>query len=1122
MLHLYQSNRLEDLAEMLATLHAVQPVPSSFAPEQIVVQSQGMRRFINQYLAKKQGIAANIQFSLPAGFSFRLMRETMPDTPELNPFDTEVMRWRLLDLFQSDEFQQDEFQAARTVLHTYLQNGDYAAYQLAGQLADVFDQYLVYRPNWIETWHKGQLVDGLSDEQIWQAPLWRYLDDGRQTAPHRVQLWYNLMNILDNPPDWLPERFFVFGIATLAPMYLELLIRLSKMREVHIFALNPSAEYWGQVIEPSQILDKSEILDLSLQGHPLLASLGKQGRDFFDALAEADVAVDVSAYDDEYFSGSLLHQLQRDIQTQTLPENSQWREINQTDSENSLDYLKHHDRSIQIHSAHSPLRELQILKDQLLELLDKNPNWRPHDIAVLTPHIEPYAPYLQAVFGQETGSGQALPYSLSDVKLSRQQPFLYALEQVLDLLTSRFEVDKLLGVLDNEIILQKFDLTKKDLPLIHDTVAKLNIHWGANSEQRAQFGDRQRLFTWQQGLERIVLGWMLPENTRQSLWQGMSPWYTRPDYLEILSKFVLLIRVLTKSQQKWQKPADVAIWTERLRELVNQLFLPNDEDRDVIQKLEQSLSEWIAESELAHFHHNLSPEVVIQHIKRFLNQSDEAGFLRGGITFCGMVPMRSLPFKVIALIGLNDGDFPRNTKAASFDLIAKHPKKGDRARRDDDRYLFLEALFSARDVLYLSFVGKDIRTDEVRAPSTLLNELVDCVADMAGVSSGLLLSEWVVAHPLQAFSRQYFISNKSDNLIKSVNYNELISSRTDYADALNQPVKPLGDFFRQPEKLIHQSDELIEQNSFIQFWRNPIRSYLRDSLNWQPPYLHMEWDAKEPFEPTKIRLLSDAYVLARRKNQSFEELAQELTAQSLLPTGVLGKLVQRDFAAQAAMLDGELLHSPALAERSGMLHMESGSLNYRLNHLTQCGQMIYASQFLRESNEHGKLSASDKIELILQHLIFCAATPDNQTQTENRQTYLIQLPDVLTFPAVSQDEALTILNIWIKYYKQGINSPLPFFPRVQLAAANKLFDPKTGQLNREAAIKKAAEIYHKGYQGFAQEDYPEVKLVYGRNPDAEPPYLSDEFINLTIDLFENLQGSLKALEGKLENDEVEQ
>lgn len=80
--------------------------------------------------------------------------------------------------------------------------------------------------------------------------------------------------------------------------------------------------------------------------------------------------------------------------------------------------------------------------------------------------------------------------------------------------------------------------------------------------------------------------------------------------------------------------------------------------------------------------------------------------------------MRSLPFKVICLLGLNDGDFPRNTKAAVFDLVAKHPAKGDRARRDDDRYLFLEALISAREILYLSYIGRDIRKDEELAPSS--------------------------------------------------------------------------------------------------------------------------------------------------------------------------------------------------------------------------------------------------------------------------------------------------------------------------------------------------------------------------------------------------------------------
>ncbi|SSY70755.1 exodeoxyribonuclease V subunit gamma [Alysiella crassa] len=1109
MLHLYQSNRLEDLADMLATLHQVAPLQSPLAPEQIVVQSQGMRRFINQFLAKKQGIAANIQFSLPAGLSFRLMRETMPDTPELNPFDTEVMRWRLLALFQSPEFQGADFQAAREVLHSYLDNGEYAAYQLAGQLADVFDQYLVYRPHWIETWHAGQLVDGVSDEQIWQAQLWRYLDDGRQSAPHRVELWHNLMKHLDNPPEWLPERFFVFGIATLAPMYLELLIRLAKTREVHIFALNPSELYWGQVIEPAKILNQSEEPDLSLQGHPLLASLGKQGRDFFDALSEAQIGIDVNSYDTAAFSGCLLHELQKNLQTQTLPEDSDYLQNHDLTTETVLKHLQTKDRSIQIHSAHSPLRELQILKDQILVLLEQNKDWQPHDIAILTPHIEPYAPYIHAVFGQQTGSGQALPYSLSDVKLSRRQPLLYALEQTLSLLNSRFEVDKLLPLLDSETVLQRFDLTREDLLLLHDTIAKLNIHWGADSAQRAKFGDSQRLFTWQQGLERLILGWLLPESKQnKGLWQNISAWHTRPDHLDVLSKFTALVRTLAQTQREWQAATHVSGWAERIRRLMANVFAPSDDDREAIYQLEQSLARWVAESELADFAQSLTQDTAIAHIQRFLNSADETHFLRGGITFCGMVPMRSLPFKMIALIGLNDGDFPRNTKAASFDLIAKHPKKGDRARRDDDRYLFLEAVLSARQVLYLSFIGKDIRSDEPRTPSTLLNELVDCVAEMVGVSSKDLLDNWLTQHPLQAFSPKYFSGS-------------LHSSRTDYAAALNAEKIAVADFFRQPETdFTEHASYLIEQKDFIQFWRNPVRSYLRNTLNWQAPNAGMEWDAAEPFAPVQTRLLSDAYVSARRHNRQFDDVAAELTAQSLLPAGELGALAQGDFAAQAAALDGKLLYSKALPERSGVLPSVSGCLNYRLNHDYEVGQVIYAGQFLNEFNEHGNLSAADKIELLLQHVIFCAATPEHDRQPESRQTHFIQLPNVLTLPPLAQDLAQEILSLWISVYQQGHAAPQPFFPRVQLAAANKLFTPKKGQdgLDYDGAIAAAANIYHNGYKGFAQEDYPEVKLVFGRNPDSEPPYRSDLFMNLTENLFAGLAGCLKALAGENETD----
>ena len=394
MLRLYQSNRLEDLAAMLQKVQQTKPLSEPLLPEEIIVQSQGMRRFIGNYLAEHGGIAANIRFSLPAGFNWQLTRALLPDIPELSPFDTEVMRWQLLGLFVSDGLSRPETAQAQAALSGYLCGGGTAAYQLAGELADIFDQYLVYRPDWIDAWQRDRLL-GLGGDEAWQAELWRFLNDG-QTAPHRVEMWHRLEQALQSPPDGLlPERICVFGIAALAPMYLQLLHALAQHTEVHIFALNPASEYWGNIIEPAQILAAGGDADPAAAGHPLLASLGKQGRDFFNALAESEASTDLSAYPEAPLSDSLLHRLQYGLQTLTLP-----------DKTATLD------DSIRIVCAHSPLRELQILKDRLLELLAHDPTLQPRDIAVLTPNIEPYAPYIEAVFGQE--SGRPLPYSAAD------------------------------------------------------------------------------------------------------------------------------------------------------------------------------------------------------------------------------------------------------------------------------------------------------------------------------------------------------------------------------------------------------------------------------------------------------------------------------------------------------------------------------------------------------------------------------------------------------------------------------------------------------------------------------------------------------------------------------------
>ena len=1183
MLHLYQSNRLEYLAAMLEKVQRVQALPHPLIPEEIVVQSRGMRRYISQYLARETGIAANLRFSLPAGLAWRLMREAVPDIPELNPFSSEVVRWRLLGLFESEAFaKNDAFAAARSALAGYLNGGAYSAYQLAGQLADVFDQYLVYRPEWIEAWAAGRRAAGLENDagEIWQAELWRFLDDGRQGVPHRVKLWRMLMQWLDVPQPNLPQRFCVFGIATLAPMYLRLLAQIARHADVHIFALNPSAEYWGNLSDPAQAADSGGDTAADWQGHPLLASLGKQGRDFFNELAESETRLALEAFDESPDSGSLLHGIQHQIQTQTLPETAQaqdWAaqhteylradafpenpEAGQdfqaalTQAQNTLaqgladignrlsgslktaadaylakpdgetraalaacagslkteagirvnKLLRRYaeaaalaglqaDPSIRITAAHSPLRELQILKDHLIALLARHPDWQPHDIAVLAPHIDPYAPYIETVFGRH--SPHPLPYTVSDIRIARRQPLLDALEQAITLAESRFEAPKLLALAESAPVLAAFGLTRDDLPLLRDTAEQLNIRWGSGKDDRAEHGSRDKLFTWQQGLERMVLGFMLPEHPDVPLWQGIAAHGSNPAHLDTLSRFAALVRLLSDTKRQWQQSAPVSEWCTRIRRLAAALLVPEtDADRQALQQLETALADWQAQAEAARFTTPIARTAALQHAKSLLGSQSDAGFLRGGITFCSMVPMRSLPFKALCLIGLNDGDFPRNTKAAPFDLIARHPKKGDRARRDDDRYLFLEALLSARETLYLSYTGKDIRTDEARAPSTLLGELLDTVSALSGIPAESLRREWITQHPLQPFSPRYFSGSLKP-----------AGTRQDYAHALAHPQPPDAPFIstapRQPETQTVPA-EPVPQKDFLRFWRNPSAVWLEKTLGWRAPRPEDETQSAEPFAPERKRTLAEAYIRARRTNLDFTALAETLAAQSMLPTGELGTIARNRYAALAAALDGTLLSSPKLPDWADTVRTVSGSLAAVLAHNHADGQILHAAQFLHRRNEQGSLKHTDKTELLLRHLIYCAAAPAEA----DRRTHYINLGENFTLPPVSAETAREGLAQWLAAYHAGQAAPLPFFPRMSLAAAAEYFKKN----DWAAAEKKAAELYYKGYNGFPLADYPEVKLIYGRSADAEPPHRSEAFRRLTENLFAPLAECLPLL-----------
>jgi exodeoxyribonuclease V gamma subunit len=591
---------------------------------------------------------------------------------------------------------------------------------------------------------------------------------------------------------------------------------------------------------------------------------------------------------------------------------------------------------------------------------------------------------------------------------------------------------------------------------------------------RHEYGGQGKHFTWQQARERTVLGWLLPDNKHTALWQQQLPWFGDIGQTEILARAQQLIDCLIEHHTRWQSTATIPEWIARTRQLLRDLADEDSLASNAMQQLETSLADWQAQAALAQFELPIEPVIAIEHLQNYLSGTRQAGFLRGGITFCSMVPMRSLPFRCICLLGLNDGEFPRTTKSAAFDLIAQHPRRGDRARRNDDRYLFLESILSAREKLYLSYIGKDIRRNEELAPSALLYELTDVLAAMTGSNPLVFNQQHIIKHPLQPFSYRYFNG-------------DLSSYRHDYADALNQEIVQPSPFYATKVETENHNQE-IDIESFIRFWRNPVRHWLQQQLQWKSPYQELPVSAAEPFTIENSAMIYTAYTRARQQHLDFAEVDAALAVSGLIPEGELGVVVSQTLRTQTLALDSDILFSPAVVDIPFSFHHQQLQLGGNISHLRQCGQLLERC--------HAP-TAPDDIELYLRHLLFCAAEAECA-----QDTYELYPAKPRMLAALSRPDAQAQLALWLEYYQLGQSRPLPFFPKTSLAAARSWYKrrqkkncaPEHSAEDRNAAFK----VYMDSHSGKPQADYPEVAQVFGR--DEELPIDSPLFWQLIEEL----------------------
>lgn len=779
MLALYPSNKLEHLSFLLTTLLKQQPT-AVFTPETILVESPGMQHWVSMQLAREQGVAMNIDFPLPVRFMWNTARTVLgkDKVPKQSAYRREVLAWRIDNILQNEEITQSH--SFKQVNHYWKRAGNEVEQgvqrlQLATALADVYEQYLLYRPDWLFAWESNQAVVH-DDMEIWQSEIWRLLVKEQPLHPaklHKMTIESLASGVI---PQDLPSRVIVFAINTMAPQLIAFFDALAQHIDVHIFHLNPSVNYWGDAKNNAQQAKQLRQEGLArwmheTQSNPLLGNLGQQGRELFNLLTALDT-FEISAFDAPKFLSS--NQQERLI---NVP--SQASELTDETAKTAplLDYIHDdilqakaphpvnvdNDDSIAVMCTHSALREVQVLHDHLLHWLSQDNTRTPSDILVMCPAIENYAPFVDAVF-HRVGTRQIgdvtttrLPCSIADRSPMDAEPLIAAYMALLHLPDSRFGVSDIMDYLQLDAVQKKFALTQDDIDQMVAWLKQAHIHWGLSGEHKAVVSEgvtNKEIYSWWWGLNRLLTGMLAPDS--EMVINGV---LTIPDVEGqgslTLGKLIEVVQLLGQFASELTTPRTPKAWASTLLALRDACFTPTREQEqswDLIAKVAADLA---ARCEEASYESELSLRQIRELLlNRFSSPDAGNHFVTGQVTVCSMLPMRSIPFKKVCILGLNDSEFPRKSTPLGLDLMAKSTRRvGDRSRRLEDRYLFLEAIISARESLYLSYQGNSVTNNSERQPSLVLAEFLE----MLELEYQVPLSCIVTHAPLHPFSESGFV-----------------------------------------------------------------------------------------------------------------------------------------------------------------------------------------------------------------------------------------------------------------------------------------------------------------------------------------------------------------------------
>ncbi len=991
--------------------------------ELIVVQSDGMQKWLSLQLADTHGIFANVAFMFPKTLVHKVFKDAL-NAQSTAYFSTEALTWSVMKVLPGllDE-------RSFSSLSHYLESdpSGLKLFQLGRQIAETLARYALLRPDVILAWSRGE--NPLTDEAArWQAILWRRLlencpEETRALDP--AALKQRLMQSPDPLPG-LPSRISVFGISTLAPYYVDVFIRMARQADMDLYYMNPCRQYWEYVYSQKELARFTvdgvpEEAAYMEEGNRLLASMGTAGREFFSLLLGRVGDIGEDLFEDPG-CGDMLTTIQSDI-------------LNLVDTglEKPQPVLSN-DTSIQVNACHSLIREVEVLYDTLLRTMEIYPDVQPRDIVVMMPDVSAYAPLIQAVFDNPESPAKRIAYSIADATVRQANNVADAMLSILSMDRNRYRAPDVLDLLDKPAVRNRFGLNEHDLDRVKDWVVAVGIRWGIDGQYRGGLGlPGFEEHTWAFGLDRMLLGHALFPTPDEQMFGGILPWgQFEAENTLVLGKVAHFARTLFDRCRSLKAPKTVPEWIMVLNDILTGFFLADNDAaaNDILEIRRTVLDDGLSGiRETTGYEDPVSLDVMRDYLEaRLAGTSRTTGFISNGVTFCTLLPMRSIPFKVVGMLGMNDGAFPRAGRRPGFDLLEKRRRPCDFSKMFEDRYLFLESLLSARKALIISYIGQDIRENSSLPPASAVSELLEYLSQRFITEDGNhVLQQVINRHPLQPFSARYFqnsgrFSSYSEENCAAACRN--LEAKVTPPCLFDQPLPDPPAGMWQPLTL----------DLLAVFFKNPAAFIMKNRLNLN---LAAEADGRvddrEPFDLDALQayMIKQDMIETLVRGGKTESAFDLVMASGRLPHGSLGEVAwtkcEQSVRVFMEKISPFLEGGPAEPEHIECRLNDARNTNISgtLNSLYAGGQIFYRC---------AKIKAMDILNAWIYHLALNATGKDRPA----RITRLVGSDDVIEFSEMAEEVARSYLAELADLFFKGLSEPVCFFPETSYALAESI------------------------------------------------------------------------------------